>query len=357
MQRFWSEKARTMQPYVAGEQPRDGILIKLNTNENAYPTSPQVQSAVAMAADRLRLYPPADSLAFREAVARFYDMPLEWTFAGNGSDEVLALAFRAYLDEGTPVAWPGVTYSFYPVYAQLFGLSAAPLPMLPGLAVDVAALLRHDGPIVLANPNAPTGIALPVDTIAELAASAESKGFPLILDEAYAAFADDSAARLLADHPNLLLVGTLSKSHALAGMRLGYALGNPALIEALWRIKDSFNSYPLDHLAIAAGAAALDDRAYFEHTREAILHTRMAFVAVLDALGFTTLPSSANFVFTKKPDVSGEVLFTELRRRGILVRRFALPDIADYLRITIGRDDQMAKLTDALEDILNNLPK
>ena len=349
-QKFWSGIARTIQPYTAGEQPRGGVLIKLNTNENAYPPSPRVSGAVADAVGRLRLYPPADSGAFREAVARFYGLPVEYTYAGNGSDEVLALAFQAYFNKGVPVAWPEVTYSFYPVYAMLYGLEARPLPMAEGLTVDVEALITHDGPKVLANPNAPTGIALTADTVERIAAAGEEQGFAVIVDEAYAAFSGGTAAGLIEKYPNLLVIGTLSKSHALAGLRAGYALGQPSLLEALWRIKDSFNSYPLGHLEIAAAAAALDDRAYFEEKTAAIVSTREKFSGDLRKLGFEVLPSSSNFVFTRLPGYEGNFLQAGLREKGILVRRF--DSLGDYLRITIGTPEEMDKVIGELKNLL-----
>lgn len=352
MNEFWSQKARGLTPYVPGEQPRADNLIKLNTNENAYPPSPKVAEAVAEAISGLRLYPPPDSRVLREALAAYFGVPLEGVFVGNGSDEVLALAFLAYFDAGKPVAWPAVTYSFYPVYAGLFGMDPRPAAMGEGLAVDTGALIAMDCPVVLANPNAPTGRALSLDEVRQIADALKKRGHVLLVDEAYVAFGAESAVSLIDDHPNIVIVGTFSKSFALAGLRVGYALGQSDTIAALNAVKDSFNSYPLDRLAIAGAAAAVKDTAYYADTRARIIATRQRFSRGLQALGFEVLPSGANFVFARHPSRAGADIMAHLREHNILVRRFSAPEIEQYLRVTIGTDTHMDRVLEVLKAYL-----
>jgi len=353
MSRFWSPIVHTLTPYVPGEQPKLDDLVKLNTNENPYPPSPRALAAIKAAADdTLRLYPDPTALALREAIATCHGITPEEVFVGNGSDEVLAHAFMGLLNHGEPLLFPDITYSFYPVYCGLYDISFREVPLGDALEVRIADYRRPCGAIILPNPNAPTGVALPRGAIEDLLTNHSDK--PVVIDEAYVDFGGESVIPLVRRYPNLLVVQTLSKSRALAGLRVGFAIGQRPLIEALERVKDSFNSYPLDRLAMAGAVAALEDTAWFEETRTRIMATRETLRSELEQLGFTVLPSAANFVFARHAHRDGEALMAKLRERGIIVRHFRRPRIKDYLRITIGTEDQCERLVAALSEIVGN---
>jgi histidinol-phosphate aminotransferase len=363
---FWSPIVHQLAPYVPGEQPKGGgPLVKLNTNEHPNPPSPRVLAAIqAVLADEgaaLRLYPDPGSSALREALARHHGVTPEQVFIGNGSDEVLAHAFQALLNHvdaagaPKPLLMPDITYSFYATYCRLYQVTPALLPLADDFSIDLAAYAaRHDaGAVILPNPNAPTGRALPREAIAALLAARPD--VPVLIDEAYVDFGAESVVPLVNSHPNLLVVHTMSKSRSLAGLRIGYAIGQAPLIEALTRVKDSFNSYPLDRVAQAAALASVEDDAHFRAACAEVIAQREVLVGQLAALGFETVPSKANFVFTRHPAQSGDALLAALRARGVLVRRFAAPArIADHLRITIGTPAQNAALIDALKNILGD---
>lgn len=353
MSQFMSRKAQRISPYIPGEQSNQSNLIKLNTNENPYLPSPNVQEAVEQQIARLHLYPEIDGKTLRTSIAAREKISPESVFVGNGSDEVLSLCFPAFFNNDEQLYLPELTYTFYEIYAALFDIPFTLVPMKATLEVDVGALLAGEGPVMVANPNAPTSLELPIETIEHMAQKQLEKGKVLIVDEAYIAFgAQPSAVTLIDRYPNLLVTRTMSKSHALAGMRVGYAIGQPHLIDALIRIKDSFNSYPLDRLAIVGAAAAIDDEAYLQKRLAMIVHTRDEFAAGLAKRGFDVMRSSTNFLFVKHPNVSGKQIFDELRERNILVRRFDKPQISEYLRISIGTDEQMAKVLCAIDEIL-----
>ena len=344
-----------LEPYVPGEQPRIEQLVKLNTNENPYPPSPRVIDAIRQAAaSGLERYPDPESTALREAVARRHGLQPDQVFAGNGSDEVLAHAFFAFFQQSAPLLFPDVTYSFYRVYAQLYGIACERLPVDAGLRIDVPALARRAAQgcagIVIANPNAPTGIALPLSDIETLLAACPQR--VVLVDEAYIDFGGASALALVARHPNLLVVQTLSKSRSLAGLRVGFACGQPPLVEALTRVKNSFNSYPLDRLAVAGAVAALEDEDWFARTCADIADTREGLSLQLEDLGFEVLPSQANFVFVRHPERDAAGLAAALRERAVLVRHFRDPRVAQYLRVSIGSRDQCGALVAALEQVL-----
>jgi histidinol-phosphate aminotransferase len=348
---FWSELARNISPYVPGEQPQLPGLVKLNTNESPFGPSPKVFEAIRTeASDTLRLYPDPQSTRLREALASYHKVAPEQVFVGNGSDEVLAHAFAALLKQAYPVRFPDVTYSFYPVYCRLLGIDHEAVPLDAEMRVRVDDYLGRAGPVIIANPNAPTGIALPRAEIARLA-SARAEAV-VVIDEAYVDFGADSAIPLIPDYPNLLVVQTMSKSRALAGLRVGYAIGDAGLVEALTRVKDSFNSYPLGRPAQAGAIASLEDEAYFQQARSAVMRNRADLTAALLRLGFDVLPSSANFVFARHPGRSGQTLAAALRERAVLVRHFAAPRISDFLRITVGAESNLGRLREALSDIL-----
>jgi len=354
MNPFWSEVVHRLTPYVPGEQPRLQDLVKLNTNENPYGPSPRVLEAIREATgDGLRLYPDPNADRLREAIAGFHaDQGIRpgQVFVGNGSDEVLALAFQALLRHGRPLLFPDITYSFYPVYCGLYGIESIQVPLDGGFRIRIEDYARPNGGIIFPNPNAPTGRWLALADLEALLAA--HPGSPVVIDEAYVDFGCESAVALVNRHPNLLVVQTLSKARSLAGLRLGFAIGDPGLIEALDRVKNSFNSYPVDRLAMAGGIAAMADRDHFEWTRRAIMATRGALVADLADLGFEVLPSAANFVFARHPARDAQELAAALRARNILVRHFRQPRIDQFLRITVGTDPQCRVLTAALKAIL-----
>jgi len=347
MSQFWSRSVHELHPYVPGEQPRIADLVKLNTNENPFGPSPRVIEAVrAEAADTLRLYPDPEATALREALARYHGVDVAQVFVGNGSDEVLAHTFAALLKHDRPLLMPDISYSFYPVYCRLFGITAEAAPLDDGLRIRLADYDRACGAIILPNPNAPTGIALGRAEIAALLAARAD--VPVVIDEAYVDFGAESCVPLVKDHPNLLVVHTMSKSRSLAGLRVGYAIGHAALIEGLTRVKDSFNSYPLGRPAQAGALASLGDEEYFQRTRLAVIAERERMRGALEGLGFQVLPSAANFVFARHPGRAGGTLAKGLREQAVLVRHFGNPRIADYLRITVGTAEQTDRLVEAL---------
>jgi len=351
MNPYWSQIAHELSPYVPGEQPRIANLVKLNTNESPFGPSPlAVEAMRAAAADMLRLYPDPGATELRETLAAYHSVHPEQVFVGNGSDEVLAHAFVALLKQPKPLLFPDITYSFYPVWAQLFDVACATVPLDGGMRVRLDDFRREAGSIVIANPNAPTGIALPRAEIARLLDA--HPDVPVLIDEAYVDFGGESAVPLIADHPNLLVVQTMSKSRALAGLRVGYALGDAGLIEALGRVKDSFNSYPLGRIAQAGATASLRDDAYFRATCAKVIEGREAMTRELASLGFVVLPSSANFVFASHPARDGSELAAALRERAVLVRHFNKPRTAAWLRITVGTEDDTRRLIEAAADIL-----
>ena len=343
MNRFWSQQARALSPYVPGEQPRIANLVKLNTNESPFGPSPlALQAMQQAAADTLRLYPDPEARELCEALAAHHGVKPGQVFVGNGSDEVLAHAFAALLKQPRPLLFPDPTYSFYPVWAQLFGVAYETVPLDDEMRIRIEDYRREAGAIIIANPNAPTGIALPRTEIARLLE--EHPDIPVVIDEAYVDFGGESAAPLIADHPNLLVVHTMSKSRALAGLRVGYALGDAGLIEGLNRVKDSFNSYPLGRNAQAGATASVRDDAWFLDSCARVVAGREAMTRELVGLGFVVLPSSANFVFTRHPARGGLELAMALREQAVLVRHFNKPRTADWLRITVGTEDDTRRL-------------
>ena len=354
MSRFWSRVVGTLTPYVPGEQPKIANLIKLNTNENPYPPSPKVLAAIQaeLGADaaRLRLYPDPNADLLKAAVARLHGVTPQQVFVGNGSDEVLAHVFMALLKHEAPILFPDITYSFYPVYCGLYGVDYVTVPLADDFSIDPADYMQPNGGIIFPNPNAPTGRLLGLAAIERiLKANPDSV---VVVDEAYVDFGGETAISLVDHHDNLLVVHTLSKSRSLAGLRVGFAVGHPALIEALERVKNSFNSYPLDRLAIAGAVAALEDAEHFERTRQAVIATRDTLTAELQSLGFDVLPSAANFIFARHPQRDAAQLAQALRERSIIVRHFRLPRIDQFLRITVGTDAECKALIQALRGIL-----
>src|SRR5580692_12287679 len=355
MSRFWSCLTHDLKPYVPGEQPRMAELVKLNTNESPIGPSPRALEAIrAEASGTLRLYPDPQATALRTALAAYHKVQPEQVFVGNGSDEVLAHAFVALLKHDAPLLFPDITYSFYPVYCRLFGIDHKTVPLDEAMQIRIADYRRPAGAVIIANPNAPTGIALSRSEIAALLE--QHPDAPVVIDEAYVDFGAETAIPLVAAHPNLLVVQTMSKSRALAGLRVGYAIGNVELIEALTRVKDSFNSYPLGRPAQAGAIASLEDEAWFQRSRARVIEGRERLKRGLARLGFDVLPSSANFVFARHRAQEGAALAAALRQQAVIVRHFAAPRISDYLRITVGTDEQIDRLLSALSQILGSKP-
>jgi histidinol-phosphate aminotransferase len=351
MSRFWSRLTHDLHPYVPGEQPRMADLVKLNTNESPFGPSPRALGAIrGEATDALRLYPDPQAIALRTALADYHKVRPEQVFVGNGSDEVLAHAFAALLKHDAPLLFPDITYSFYPVYCRLLAIDYKTVPLDDAMRIRISDYRGPAGAVIIPNPNAPTGIALLRSEIAALLE--QHPDAPVVIDEAYVDFGAETAIPLVASHPNLLVIQTMSKSRALAGLRVGYAIGDAGLIEALTRVKDSFNSYPLGRPAQAGAIASLEDEAWFQQSRALVIEGRERLIQGLVRLGFDVLPSSANFVFARHPAHEGAALATALRQQAVIVRHFAAPRISDYLRITVGTDEQTGRLLSALSGIL-----
>ncbi|MDE7171607.1 MAG: histidinol-phosphate transaminase [Oscillospiraceae bacterium] len=351
MNRFWSKRIQDIVPYTPGEQPKDRQFIKLNTNECPYPPSPKAIEAInRTAGDSLRLYPDPECVELRAAIAKREGLDINQVFCGNGSDEILAFAFQAFFDPDREVMFPKITYSFYPVYTDFFGLKRREVPMNPDFSDPIDLLCGKNGGVVLANPNAPTGIAVGLDTVEKLLNA--NPDVVVIVDEAYIDFGADSAVKLINRYPNLLVIQTTSKSRALAGLRVGWAMGDENLIAALRCVRDSINSYTVDRLAQAGAAAAIQDEDYFQSIRRRVMNTRMWTEKALKEIGFTVLPSQANFVFASHPNRTGKELLDGLRERGILVRWWDKPEIRNWLRISIGTDKDMEALVQALDELI-----
>jgi histidinol-phosphate aminotransferase len=347
----WRDNLIRLAPYVAGEQPSIPGLIKLNTNENPFPPSPAVVSAIRRAGgEDLARYPDPDAAELASVLASRHGVDADAVFVGNGSDEVLAFAFRAFFGSDRPVLFPDITYSFYPVWCRLFGIPYEEVPLDGGFRMDPAGYARECGGAVLANPNAPTGIAEGTDFFRRVLESCPR--CVVIVDEAYAGFGAESVVPLLGEYGNLFVARTFSKSHSLAGIRLGYGIGGPELIAALRAVKDSFNSYTVSRITQEAGCAAAADDAYYADTASKLVAARQSFTESLRGLGFTVPGSSANFVFASHPSVGAEALYRWLRDRAILVRWFDKPRIRDWLRITIGLPEEMDALLAAVREYM-----
>lgn len=354
MSRFWSPVVQTLTPYVPGEQPQMQRLVKLNTNESPYGPSPKALAAINQQnTDDLRLYPDPEGAALKRAIAELHGLDPKQVFLGNGSDEVLAHVFLGLLKQAKAVQFPDITYSFYPVYCKLLGIEYRSVPLGPDFEIQTGDFKTPNGGIIFPNPNAPTGRAIPRSDIESLLS--RNTDSVVVIDEAYVDYGTESCIPLLRGNScpqNLLVVHTLSKSRALAGLRVGFAVGHPDLIEGLERVKNSFNSYPLGRLAQAGAIAAIQDQTHLEATSKKVIHTRERLVGELALLGFDTLPSTANFIFTRHPKHAGAKLYQALRDRGIIVRHFKSPRIEEFLRITIGTAEQTNELITALKEIL-----
>ncbi|MBC8015803.1 MAG: histidinol-phosphate transaminase [Sporomusaceae bacterium] len=351
MSKYWSDVVQNLDPYVPGEQPKDKTYIKLNTNENPYPPSPKVLAAIKQAAnENLRLYPTPTCDELRTTIAHYHGLKAEQVFVGNGSDELLAFSFLAFFNPGSAILFPDITYSFYPVYCALFHIDYTLVPLEEDFSIPAEKFLEKNGGIIFPNPNAPTGKSIDLKSIAEIAEHNADQ--VVIIDEAYIDFGGESAVKLIEGYPNLLIIQTLSKSRSLAGLRVGFAMGHKDLIEALDRVKNSINSYTLDRLALAGALESFKDEQYFQDARQKVIVTREKTALRLELMGFRMVPSKANFIFVSHPSISAEHLYQQLREKGILVRYFKKARIDNYLRISIGTEEEMESLLQGLTEIL-----
>lgn len=353
--RFWSPEVRDLEPYVPGEQPKIQNLLKLNTNENPYPPSPKVVDAVQAVlthqADALRLYPDPDATVLKQAIAKQQNVDVSQVFVGNGSDEVLAHIFKAFFIQQEPILYPDITYSFYPVYSQFFGVQTKQIPLNEKFEIDISDYEQENGGIIITNPNAPTSIALGLNKIEQVLKANPNR--VIVIDEAYVDFGAESAVDLVSRYENLVVCQTTSKSRSLAGLRVGFAIAQAHLIAALEAVKNSFNSYPIDRFAIAAAVASFEDQDYFQEQCEKVIASREKLVANLTELGFNVLPSKANFIFATHSLHDAAQLAEKLREQGIIVRYFNKPRINQFLRITIGTDEQNQRLVDSLKMLIS----
>lgn len=354
MSKYWSPLTASLEPYVPGEQPKDKTYIKLNTNENPYPPSPKAIAAMTAAINEdLRLYPDPNCDVLVATLAKQHGLNTRQVFVGNGSDEILAFAFASFFDPAKPVLFPDVTYSFYKVYAKFYNITPRLIPLDEQFNINVEQYEGEHGGIIIPNPNAPTAIPLSLDDVRRLAErNAEQV---VIIDEAYVDFGAESAVTLVQDYPNLLVIQTLSKSRSLAGLRVGFAFGSEELIEGLNRTKNSFNSYTLDRVALAGAVAAIEDEQYFTEMTAKVVATRERTSARLQEMGFIVTPSKANFVFISHPAIPAQQLFAQLREQGVLVRYFASARIDNFLRVSIGTDQEMDSFLSAIEQNVANV--
>ena len=351
MSKFWNDKIKSISPYVPGEQPKDKKYIKLNTNENPYPPSTNVINKIkSMNLDNMRLYPDPDVTLLKDRIASYYNLKRNQVFVGNGSDEILAFIFMTFFNKSDNIYYPDITYSFYPVYSDLFGLNEIAIPLNKYFEINIEDYFRLNGHIVITNPNAPTSIALTLKEVEKIIINNPNN--LIIVDEAYVDFGAESSVSLIDKYDNLLVVQTFSKSRSYAGMRLGYALGNKDIIEGLERLKFSFNSYTINRISIESAIESFDDDEYFQNCRNKIIETRRYTTSELLKLGFNVLDSKSNFLFISHSNVSAKILYQKLRDNGILVRYFDKPKIDNFLRVTIGTDEEMKEFIKCLKKIL-----
>jgi histidinol-phosphate aminotransferase len=352
MSKYWSDVVHKLTPYIPGEQPRGNLSLKLNTNENPYGPSQNVIDSISAANnDQLRLYPDPESDLLKSTISNYYNIPMSSIFLGNGSDEILAFIFQGFFKNNLPILLPDITYSFYPAYCSLYDIKYIRIPLDEEFNIDLEDYLIPNGGIIFPNPNAPTGIPKNLVDIENLVKINQDS--VVVIDEAYVDFGTESAVKLVNQYKNLVITQSFSKSRSLAGMRLGCAFGNEDLIEGLNRIKNSFNSYPIDRLAQVAGIEAIKDENYFNETRDKIIQARIFLEKELLLMGFETLPSGANFIFTKHKSKDAVMIFKKLRESGVIVRHFNEPErISHYLRITIGTQDEMRNFISILKAII-----
>ncbi|MBE9488885.1 MAG: histidinol-phosphate transaminase [Bacteroidetes bacterium] len=351
MNNYWSQLTKTLSPYEPGEQPQDRKYLKLNTNENPFPPSEMVLSKIkGSVCDSLRLYPDPNATKLKSSIANYYNLDIDNIFVGNGSDEILAFSFLAFFKDKNAISFPSVTYSFYPVYCNLYEIEFNTFPLDSNFSIDIDKIDTNSGGIIFPNPNAPTGVYLGLSEIETMLTK-----FPnivVVVDEAYIDFGGVSCIKLVKKYHNLLVIQTFSKSRSLAGLRVGFSIGHPNLIQALNRVKNSFNSYPLDSIAIEGGIAAIEDVDHFTYCCNQIIESRQFLENELNLMSFQVLPSKANFLFVRHAKLDGALIYSKLRDNGILVRHFNDPNIDNFLRITIGKKEDMILLVKSIKSIL-----
>lgn len=351
MSKYWSELTKKLDPYVPGEQPKDKKYVKLNTNENPYPPSPNVENILrGFQVDSLKLYPDPNADLLKDTLAKNYGVEKDNVFVGNGSDEVLAFAFMAFFNKNSRILFPDISYSFYPVYANIFDIPYETVKLKEDFTIPVKEFLKNNGGIVIPNPNAPTGIALTIEEIEEILK--KNINTVVIIDEAYVDFGAESAVKLISKYENLLIIQTLSKSRSLAGIRVGYALGNKDLIEGLERVKNSINSYTIDRVSLMVAIESVKDNDYFEENCKKIIDTRTKVVSQLRKMEFEVCESSANFIFISHKTIKAELIFSRLKEEGVLVRFFNKERIDNFLRVTIGSPEEMEIFIDKIKTII-----
>ena len=352
MSKYWNENVKAIDPYVPGEQPKDKKYIKLNTNENPYPPSEKVIEAIKKTANGdLKLYPDPTCSDLKSKIAEYYDIDNDEVFIGNGSDEILAFIFMTYFEKGRTVLFPDISYTFYKVYAELFELDYKMVKLDDEFNIPLDELKKKNGGVILPNPNAPTGKYIDTFELEKLVKANEDS--VVIIDEAYIDFGGESMVPYTKKYSNLLVVQTFSKSRALAGLRVGFAIGNKELIEGLNRIKNSMNSYTIDRLALAGAKAAIEDDEYFKKITKLIIETREKYIVKIKELGFEVLESKSNFIFVKHNELKGDYIYNQLKEKGVLVRYFGKEKVEDYLRITIGTNEEMDILIEKIKEIIN----
>ena len=352
MENLWKNNLRKITPYVPGEQSKNKNIVKLNANENPYPPSPKaIEALKSFNSDRLRFYPNANSTELKEALAEYYNVDIENIFVGNGSDDVLAIAFQSFFNSDKPIVYPDLTYSFYPVWCDLFGIPYKTYPVDDNFRIIPEDYKEANGGVVIPNPNAPTSIGEGLDFVEKI--MQYNPDSVVIIDEAYVDFGGTSSVELTNKYKNLLITGTFSKSRSLAGLRIGFAVGSKELISVMEAVKNSYNSYTVDSVSIAMGTASIRDNEYFKATCKRIIDTRERFTKELKALGFKVLDSSTNFIFATHSDLSMKDMFEYLKTKNVFIRYFSLPRIENYTRITIGTDEEMDILLKEIKEYIN----
>lgn len=348
----WKNNVKSVIPYTPGEQPQIKNVVKINTNENPYPPSPKVVEALKnFDMETLKKYPDPAISKLVKAIADYHNVDANQVFVGVGSDDVIGMAFLTFFNSDKPILFPDITYSFYDVWANLYNIPYTQIPLKDDFTIDREAYIQPNGGVVIANPNAPTAIAMDIESVEYIVKN--NPDSVVIIDEAYVDFGGESALSLVDKYENLLVVRTYSKSRSMAGARIGYAIGQKDIIKLFNDVKYSYNSYTLSNMTIELGVASIQDDEYFKSTVKKIVETREKYIKELEELNFEVLPSSANFVFAKPKDMNAEELFNTLKSMNIFVRYFKKPRINEYLRITIGTDEEMASLIKAIKEIKN----
>ena len=352
MENLWEKNIRKIEPYVPGEQSKDKNIVKINANENPYPPSPKaIQAIKDFSAEKLRFYPDANALPLKEALASYYNVESKNVFLGNGSDDVIALCFQTFFCGEKPIAFPDITYSFYPVWCRLFNIPFKTYPLDENFRINPESYKEENGGVILPNPNAPTSIGEGLDFVRKLLEYNQDS--IVIIDEAYVDFGGTSCTELVKEYENLVVTGTFSKSRSLASLRIGFAIANEKLISYLEAVKNSYNSYTVDSLSIAAGIASVEDDEYFKETISKVIKTRQRVTNELDALGFEVLPSSSNFIMATHNDYSMKEMFEYLKAKKVFIRYFSLPRIEKYVRVTIGTDGEMNTFMKYVKEFIN----